>query len=237
MAMKSAGRTLRGGRFNGRNLKLGRLNGRVVFSAGIRRIFDEFVNWIDPDLWIGKRDPAAEPTLLRGLEGYLRAGIPSALWSGKPSSSLITVPDVDNGEGAWEVVTGPHRATAGLYTGIVLATDEDASRMLAVEWSTRELVLRRRESRSSSWVQLGSVPNFRYSPGDTIRVTRIRTETGYIISVYQNGARQAAWEDRTGLPGGRGTQKVGVRLQGDRSLFTTSESPSIDSFQFTTEVT
>lgn len=236
MGVRISGAALRGGRLNGRTLKLGRLNGRVVFSAGLRRIEADFVT-VPPELWIGRRDPASEPALMYGSGGYLRAGIPSGLWSGKPSSSLVTVPDVDNAEGTWEVVTGPHTATAGLYTGIVLATDEAASRMLAVEWSTRDLVLRRRESRSSSWVQLGSAPGFQYSPGDTITATRTRTETGYIVSVYQNGAWLAAWEDRTGLPGGRGTQKVGVRLQGDRSLFTTNESPSIDTFTFTTEVT
>lgn len=236
MSVRMNGRRLRGGRFNGRTLKLARLNGRVVYSSGLRLLFEAFDGPLDPLVWVGKRDPASETAIARVSGGLLRAGIPSGLWSGKPSSSLITVEDADNEQGTWTVETGATVATAGLYTGIILAADADASRMLVVEWTRRELVFRRRESRSSSWVQLGSAANFTYSPSDRIEVTRRFTESGFIVSVYQNGVWVAAWLDRTGMPGSRETPRIGVRTQGDRSLFTTNESASVDTFVFTTDV-
>lgn len=236
MTVRVNGRHLAQARLDGKTLASARLNGRQVYSSGIRNFFEPWDVPMAVD-WFLQMDPASEqagayPT----AGGYLVPGVPDGLWSGKPSSTIYTQKEVDNRQGTWEVLTGPQRATAGLYTGIVLATDDRARRqLLAVEWDRNGLVVRYRLSVSSPWVELGKVSRS-FTGEDTVKVVRDATRSVPVLTVFHDGVQIGQWDDTSGVQETKGHRHVGVRTQGDRSLFTISHSPWVDHFRFTTEL-
>lgn len=225
------GKRVAGLRLNGKNA-LARLNGKVAFSAGLRKIEEEWNEF--GGRWKVRSDPAATTALPVINGGNLQAGIPDGLWSGKPAQSVWSVAEVDNRVGTWEVRLGTATSTAGLYSGIILGCDSMAGRMLVVEFDRNNLIFRYRTGHSNSWVTLGSNSSFRLNPADRIRAERtIDTGGTARVRVYQNDVLRNSWVDTTSIPGGKLTPFVGVRLQGDRNFFTTQRSASIAEFNFT----
>lgn len=233
MAMRIDGKRVQALRLDGVNL-LARVDGAVAHSAGLRSLVEEWEGWT-PGRWLQRSDPANETALATLGTGPSRivAGVPAALWSGKPSSTTFTQQEYMNEVGTWETVSATRGTVGSLYTGIVLGTDAQASRMLVVEWELNEIALRYRTSISNSWINIGRTTSFSHQSGDTIRAVRTREGTGHRVRVYQNDVLRGNWVDNTGIPGSPGMERIGVRLQGDRGWGGAEYSPSIDRFTFT----
>lgn len=233
MAMRIDGKRVEALRLDGVNL-LARVDGAVAHSAGRRSLVEEWEGW-GSGMWLLRSDPAREHAVasLATNPSRIVAGIPSILWSGKPSSTTYTQQEYMNEVGTWETVSATQGTAGDLYTGIVLGTDNMASRMLVVEWELNEIVLRYRTGYSNSWINIGRNTSFSHQAGDTIRVVRTREGTGHRVKVYQNDVLRGNWVDTTGIPGSPGLQHIGVRLQGDYGWLGGQYSPSIDRFTFT----
>lgn len=236
MPLRINGKAVVGMRINGKDVIQARVNGSDTFSVGVRSLVEEWGSWV-PGRWALRGDPASEVEvpLLEASPSRITAGTPSALWSGKPAQSAYTVPDFANETGTWEAKCHTGGTQGGLYSGIILGSDSEGSRMLVVEWDLNNLVLRYRTSLNNAWVNISTNTSFRYVAGDTIRVVRTREGTAHRVRVYQNGVLRGNWIDTTGIPGAKGTRKIGVRLQADRNFFNGYRSPSIDRFTFTTD--
>lgn len=233
MAMRIDGKRVEALRLDGVNL-LARVDGAVAHSAGLRSLVEEWQGWT-PGRWQQRRDPADETAVatLATSPSRIVAGVPTALWSGKPSSTTYTQQEYMNEVGTWETVSASRGTAGGLFTGIMLGGDAVGGRMLIVEWDLNAIVLRYRTSVSNAWIALGSNNSFRHSSGDVIRVERFRDQGMHRVQVFQNNVRRGNWVDTTGIPGSKGHQRIGVRLQGDRGWNGNEYSPSIDRFTFT----
>lgn len=235
MPMRINGKNVVGLRHGGKNVTLARTGAKAAFSVGLRALTEEWASWV-PGRWALRGDPAAETEvpLLEANPSRITAGTPGAMFSGKPAQSAYTLQDYANETGTWEAKCHTGGTQGGLYSGIILGGDAEAGRMLVVEWELNSLVMRYRTSINNAWVTISSNTSFRYGAGDTIRVTRTREGTAHRVRVYQNGVLRGNWIDTTGIPGAKGTRRIGVRLQADRNFFNGYRSPSIDRFTFTT---
>lgn len=223
-------KVLASARLNGKAAKVARLNGRDVWTAGIRNLTETFTT-LDLNLWRIASDPAASRAYPYVAGGLLHAGTPSALWSGKPAQSAYTREEADNATGTWTVKVGPSNGLAGLYSGVILGTDSSTGRMTEVVWDRNNIKFRYRTAATNSWVTLGSV-SISLSAGDLMRVERYRRPGGYGVRVFQNGVARGAWTDSSLIPGEDNGRFIGVRLQGDKDLFSDLRSSSISEFIF-----
>lgn len=224
------GQALRAARLNGRSAKVMRLNGEVVWTSGIRYLNDKFDSLTST--WRTACDPASERAWPFVSGGILLAGVPGAMYSGKPAQSVYTREEADNAVGTWTFVLAPGTGTAGLYSGVILGTDTNAGRMAEVVLDRNGLLFRFRTSQTNSWVTLGS-SSVAIAGGETVRVERSREGDTYRVRAYVNNVLRGNWLDSSRIPGEPGGKFIGLRLQADRNFFTQQRSPSITEFTFT----
>ena len=223
-------KAMRAARLNGRVAKVARLNGRVVWASGLRSIHDEF-DTLDYDFWRLACDPASDRRYPYVSGGYLRPGIPGSLFSGKPAQSCYTREEVDNEQGEWIVRIGATSGTAGLYSGVILGTDDASGRMTEVVWDRNGIRFRYRTAMTNSWITLGST-SITISGGEIMRVTRTIESGSARVRVYEDDVLRGNWLDSSNIPGAPGGKFVGVRVQSDLNFFSSLVSPPVAEFTF-----
>lgn len=230
MVLRIDGRGVARLRINGLDVTRVRLDGKDVLETGLRSLVDTF-DTLASGTWRVRSDPASRPALPVVAAGELRGGTPGGLWSGKPTQSAWTRVEADNDLGVWEAEVGAG-GRAGLVSGLILACDDQAEAMTAVEFNSEQVSIVTRASAANAMSVLAS-RKVAVMAGDKVRAVRSSVAGVRVLEVFLNGTRMLSLNDRLPLPSATKQKFVGVRVQSDRDIFGTIISPPLRSFSFT----